>query len=96
MAIVFLQKEKKQRNLIIVFAAVILISLLVLWLGVFSEEEPEVEEIPLFPKREIKIDFGVLENPKLENFRPFSEIESFKESTTTGQIIGRENPFLLY
>ncbi len=96
MAIVFLQKEKKQRNLIIVFAAVILITLVVLWLGVFSEEEPEVEEIPLFPKREIKIDFGVLESPKLESFRPFSEIEPFEESTTTGQIIGRENPFLPY
>ena len=96
MAIVFLQKEKKQRNLIIVFATVILTSLLVLRLGVFSEEEPEVEEIPLFPKREIKIDFGVLENPKLDSFRPFSEIEPFEEGTTTERIIGRKNPFLPY
>ena len=96
MAIVFLQKEKKQRNLIIVFVAVILIAIVVLWFGVFSEEEPEVEEIPLFPEREIKMDFGILESPELESSRPFSEIEPFEEGTTTGQIIGRENPFLPY
>lgn len=96
MAIVFLQKEKKQRNLIIVFVAVILIAIVVLWFGVFSEEKPEVEEISLFPEREIKMDFGILESPEIESFRPFSEIGTFKEDAAKEQIIGRENPFLPY
>jgi hypothetical protein len=97
MAIVFLQKEKKQRNLILVFSAVILITVVVLWLGLSKKETSSTVDIAsLLPKREVNINFDVLENPVLQSLQPFPEIEPFEESTTTQNIIGRENPFLPY
>jgi len=89
MAIVFLQKEKAQRNLILIFLAIILIMAYVIWSGFFKKEKELVlEEIPFFRPAEVEINFNVFKMPLLQDLREFSEIKPFEEK------IGRENPFL--
>jgi len=91
MAILFLEKTKKQKYLIIVFLVVILITALVIWRGFFIKEKPS-EKVISKPKREIQIDFETLKNPILENFEPVEKIIPLGPEIE----IGRENPFLPY
>ena len=91
MAIVFLEKTKRQRYLIIVFLIVILIASFIIWRGFFVKEKPP-EEVISKPKREIKIDFEILKNPVLEGFQPVEKIIPLGPEIE----IGRENPFLPY
>jgi hypothetical protein len=101
MAIVFQKKEKVQRNLILVFIAVVLITAFVIWSGFFKKEkEVFLEEPLLLPPKEIKINFKILKLSVLEELQPFPKIEPFKETLPAeGEIkekLGRENPFLPY
>jgi len=92
MAIAFVEERKKQKKLIYVFAAVILITLIVLWLGVLRKPRKE-EGAPLPFSAELRraeIDFKVLESPTMKELQPFKEILPFEGK------IGRENPFLPY
>jgi len=91
MAILFLEKTKKQKYLLIVFLIVILITALVIWRGFFIKEKPS-EKVISKPKREIQIDFETLKNPILENFEPVEKIIPLGPEIE----IGRENPFLPY
>ena len=91
MAILFLEKTKKQKYLLIVFLIVILITALVIWRGFFIKEKPS-EKVISKPKREIQIDFETLKNPILENFEPVEKIIPLGPEIE----IGRENPFISY
>jgi len=91
MAILFLEKTKKQKYLIIVFLVVILITALVIWRGFFIKEKPS-EKVISKPKREIQIDFETLKNPILEEFQPIEKIIPLGPEIE----IGRENPFISY
>ena len=91
MAILFLEKTKKQKYLIIVFLVVILITALVIWRGFFIKEKPS-EKVISKPKREIQIDFETLKNPILEEFLQIEKIIPLGPEIE----IGRENPFLPY
>ena len=91
MAILFLEKTKKQRYLLIVFLIVILIFALIIWRGFFVKEKPS-EKVISKPKREIQIDFETLKNPILENFEPVEKIIPLGPEIE----IGRENPFISY
>jgi hypothetical protein len=105
MPIIFAQKQKNQKTLIIVFVVTLLITAIVIWQGFFKKEKTTGEYSfggnVVLPQEEIKIDFNVLKNPLLKELQSFSEIEPLEESTTTikGKIEmtgkkGRENPFL--
>jgi len=101
MAIIFTKREKRQSALIIVFALVVIITIIVLWRGFFGKESPALpEEVFLPPPKEVKINFKILEHPKLKELQPFTEIEPFREIPPTedepGKKIGRENPFIPY
>lgn len=87
MAIVFSETKKKQQRLILVFAAVILATALVLWLGVFHKSPKPLLPLPL-PVKKITIDFSIFDQPILSQMQLFQEIPAFD-----GQI-ERENPFL--
>ena len=91
MAILFLEKTKKQRYLLIVFLIVILIFALIIWRGFFVKEKPPEKVIPK-PVKKIQIDFETLKNPILENFEPVEKIIPLGPEIE----IGRENPFLPY
>jgi len=91
MAILFLEKTKKQKYLLIVSLVVILITTFVIWRAFFIKEKPP-EKVISKPKREIKIDFETLKNPILEEFQPIEKIPPLSPTTT----IGRETPFLPY
>jgi len=91
MAILFLEKTKKQKYLLIVFLVVILITALVIWRGFFIKEKPS-EKVISKPKREIQIDFETLKNPILEEFQPIEKIIPLGPEIE----IGRENPFISY
>jgi len=91
MAILFLEKTKKQRYLLIVFLIVILIFALIIWRGFFVKEKPPEKVIPK-PVKKIEIDFETLKNPILENFEPVEKIIPLGPEIE----IGRENPFLPY
>jgi len=101
MAIVFTKQKKKQSTLIIVLAFVVIITIIVLWQGFFEKETPAFPEEVFRPApKEIKINFEILEHPKIKELQPFTEIEPFKEVPPTedepGKKIGRENPFIPY
>jgi len=100
MAIVFLQQKKFQKVLIFVLVALLIITLVVIWRGLFQKETPTAgEEIILAPGKKVEINFGVFDNPLLEKLQPFSQIEPLGEKVTgveESEEIGRENPFLSY
>ena len=91
------QRIKRQRNLIIVFFVVLMITIFNLYFGYFKREKaleippPEFsfpEEISFFEKK-TQIDFSVFENPILKELQPSEKIEF-----PNPEEIGRENPFL--
>ncbi len=103
MAIIFEQQKKKQRNLSFIFLGFFAITILVIWQGFFKKGTAVfTPSQTALPKKEIEINFGVLDNSQLKQLQPFLEIQPFEESTTTqGKIkktikVGRENPFLTY
>jgi len=77
MAIKFIKERKKQKYLILGFGVMLLVTALVLWFGYFKKEKLGAPlPIGIVPIREIKINFKVLENPLLIEFRPFEEIST--------------------
>jgi len=102
MPIVFEKQKKTQRNLILILSGVLLITIIVLWQGFFKKEEGKeiIPESIILPKKEIKINFEILKNPRLEKLQLFSDIEPFKETPPPKgkpeEKLGRENPFLSY
>ncbi len=104
MAIIFEQQKKKQRNLAFVFLGFFVITVLVIWQGFFRKGTAVFT--PTSPmasaKKEIKINFEILDSPQMKQLESFAEIQPFQESTTTqGKIkktikVGRENPFIPY
>ena len=86
MAIAFTQEKRKQRYLFLTLFAVILITAIVLWQGFFRKAKPVVVVTP--PRREVKINFEVLEDKTLK------ELQAFIPITPFGGTVGRENPFL--
>jgi len=91
MAIVFLEKTKRQEYLIYAFSILILIAVFILWKGYFAKEKIP-EEIILRPVRKIEIDFEILENPLLKELQPIEKIIPLEAEVK----IGRENPFEPY
>jgi len=91
MAIVFLEKTKKQRYLIIFFLALILIASFIVWRGFLIKEKPP-EKVISKPVRKIEIDFEVLKNPILKEFQPVEKMIPLGPEVE----IGRENPFVPY
>jgi len=91
MAIIFLQKKKRQKYLILALIAIIILTLFILWHSYLAKPK-----IPLVSKKisyrppKIGINFEVLESPILKELQPYEEISSFEEK------IGRENPFVPY
>ncbi|MFH1462397.1 MAG: hypothetical protein ABIG08_01765 [bacterium] len=90
MAISFLQERKTQKNLILVFVAILLIIILIIWQGFLKKESSGPEVFPTIYYKEIKIDFESLKSPLLEKFQQFLEISPFSGDS------GRENPFISY
>jgi len=98
MAIVFVQQNKKQKVLIFVLIACLLITAVVIWYGFLREDnsaEVYLGENVNLPQEEINIDFTVLTNPLLKSLEPYSEIQPLVEGGANGSR-GRENPFLPY
>ena len=95
MAIVFLQQKKAQRNLIIVFIAIIIITAFIIWWGAFREgKELPTEEVFSPYQKEVEIDLDVLKSSDLKELQSFSEIKSLSEVPEIEGEIGRVNPFL--
>lgn len=100
MAIVFTQQNKKQKMLLWVLVASLIVTGFVLYFGFFSEQktpsEIYIEENTQAAQEEIKIDFTVLQNPLLKDLQSFSEIQPLQSGTSTSAAgnKGRENPFL--
>ena len=100
MAIIFLQQKKIQKVLIFVLVALLIITLVIVWQGLFQKEAPSAGEgIILLTGKKVEIDFGVFDNPLLGKLQPFFQIEPLKGrvpgAEESGEI-GRENPFLPY
>lgn len=89
MAITFLEKRRFQRNLLIIFSTVVLITFIVYWRGFLVRGTPK-PAIILPPVRKIEINYEALKNPLLDTLQVMEEPKPFE-----GQM-GRENPFLPY
>lgn len=91
MAITFLEKRKKLKELIPVVMVAVLITVFILWRGFFVKGEPQLsEELLKKPAKKIEINFQVLKHPIFEKLQLFEEIPLFEQD------LGRENPFRPY
>lgn len=95
MAITFTQEENKQKNLLLIFLALILIIFLIFYFGYLKKEKISFfkgsEISPSNLPRKFEINFEVLKNPILKKLQIFEKIEPVKPEE-----VGRENPFLPY
>jgi hypothetical protein len=83
------QRAKRQRNLIIIFFVVLIITFSILYFGYFKKEKPAKIPSEVFvPEKKIEIDFSIFEDPILKELQPFEKIEP-----PNPEEIGRENPF---
>ena len=87
-------QRKKQRNLIALTGVVVIVSLGVLYFGVFKQPKKEQvvvdSEINIFKKiREIKIDLSLLGEERFRGLVPYSKLPTDIET-------GRSNPFAPY
>jgi hypothetical protein len=87
MAITFQEQLKRQKNMIIVFIVLILITAVIIWRGILVEPKIDEKIIPKYFK-DIEIDFSTLKDPRLEEFNLMERIPHFE-----GQV-GRQNPFI--
>lgn len=98
MAIIFREKEKRQRYLILVLIILALLILALIWYELIKKKPIEkAVEVDRFPK--IEINWKLLEDPRLEKLQPFEGIKPFEEVIAGEKIIekiGRENPFSPY
>lgn len=100
--ITVLEREKKQRILVLIFFGMILILFLILYFGYFKRGEipsliPDSKISPNLPveRKKIEIDFEVLKSPILKRVQvqTFDRIEEPKFEEIER---GRENPFKPY
>ncbi len=88
MAIVFKQQIRRQRNLILILAAVALIGGFVFWWNSNLQQGlPEDQQLTAVRFRKIEIDFEVLDSSLLNTLNPMQKIPQFEGD------IGKENPF---
>jgi len=94
LAITFLQKRRFQRNLILVFFGVCLITGIIIWKGFFGKGGTAGTEIisEIVKPKKVEINFEILKSPLLNDFQGFEEIKPLEESSQ----IGRDNPFISY
>ena len=90
MTISFIEEKKKQKYLIWIALAVILITLSVLWFGFFKSENIVDFDNNLVLIKEIDIDFNLLNSDTFAKFKVFNKTKVFEGS------VGRSNPFLPY
>lgn len=94
----FLQQKKKQKTQTVILGLVFAVTIFVIWFGFLKKEGGQqiMQEITVMPEREINLNFKALEDPFLQDAAAFSSIQPLETGTSTGQAIGRENPFLPY
>lgn len=93
MAITITQERRKQRYLFLVLALIISAILFVVWRGLSrSKATPSIEVVPsvIYTFLQVKIDWQLLENIRLETFQPIKEVPPFEGK------FGRQNPFIPY
>ena len=99
MAIIFLEKRKAQKRLILIFIGIILITAIIVWWWGFREKKGLFVEEIIYPhQKEVEIDFNFLKSQSLKELQPFFEIKPLQITPLAeGEIEeGRENPFLPY
>jgi hypothetical protein len=89
MAVNFKEKKKKQQYMLFIALGVVAVTLAILWFGYFRKPivAPTPEEI-IIDKKNIVIDYSILENPILDILVPFQETPLYEG------VLGKENPFL--
>jgi len=81
--------KKRQKYLIVVFVLIIFLIVFLVW-NFFLAGPPKPLLFEPIPPPEIKINFEILEDPALDEFRLYEIISPFEGE------IGRENPFIPY
>lgn len=90
-------EQKRQRVLIIILLVVVIITIIIMWYGFIGPQGPAVytgntginsQSGSSQYKKNVAIDFNVLENPFLKEFTLFKDIAPLQNNP------GRENPFL--
>jgi hypothetical protein len=89
-------QRKKQRTLIGIVGLIILVSVGVLFLGRRGDKKPEGQifepEIPidlLIIPKEVRLDLGILDDPRFKNLIPYEKVRIDID-------MGRSNPFSPY
>jgi hypothetical protein len=89
MAVNFIEKKKKQQYMLYVVLGILAVTFVILWFGYFNKpvQAPTEEEI-VINKKNIVVDYNILENPLLKSLIPFMGTPLYE-----GQL-GKDNPFL--
>jgi hypothetical protein len=90
MATNFSEKNNKQKYLIILLAAVVLVTLFILRKDIFKKFSISQPVLEVFLAKNIPINFEVLKNPIIKELQPVFKIGPFEG------VLGRENPFISY
>ncbi|KPJ56303.1 hypothetical protein AMJ49_05250 [Parcubacteria bacterium DG_74_2] len=94
MAITFVEKQKKQKYLFFILLGLLLLTFFFLQREFLTKPEPmrPLIEAEIPEAKKIKINFAVLESPRIQGLEAFEEPVSLEP----GEQVGRENPFLPY
>ncbi len=89
MAVNFIEKKRKQQYMLFIALGVIVVAFIILWFGYFnkSTQAPTPEEV-VINRKNIVIDYSILESPILKTLVPFQETPLYEGD------LGKENPFL--
>jgi hypothetical protein len=89
MAVNFIEKKKKQQYLLYIAVGILVVTFVILWFGYLNKpvQAPSSEEV-IINKKNIVINYSILENPIIKALIPFVETPLYQ-----GQL-GRDNPFL--
>jgi len=87
MAVDFVEKKKKQKYLLFIVLGLLAITAVILWFGYFNQEPEQPEEVYIV-KKNVKINYEILDNPILK------ELVSFQKTPDYDGVLGKSNPFL--
>lgn len=90
MAVNLLENQNKQKYLIIILVALVLIALFMMRDNISKFFAPETSFIEVFSPQDIEINFGVLKGTALKELQIPAQEEPFSGT------VGRDNPFLEY
>jgi flagellar basal body-associated protein FliL len=94
----FIEHQKKQKKLMIILGAAVLVILAILYFGSKAPLTSSAGDSYNIKKPEINFNLDILDDPVLTALQPFTEIQPIDplNATSVPEEIGRDNPFISF